>query len=75
MKLVTFEVATPLGRTRRLGAMVGDRILDLNTAYQVVAGGTPEAARRLADAYFPGDMLAFLETGERGMETARELVE
>ncbi len=75
MKLVTFEVATPIGRLQRLGAMVGDRILDLNAAYQVVAGGTPEAARRLADAYFPHDMAAFLETGERGMEAARELVE
>lgn len=75
MRLVTFEVATPVGRLRRLGAMVGDRVLDLNTTFQVVAGGTSEAARRLADAYFPGDMVAFLESGERGLEAARELVE
>lgn len=75
MKLVSFEVATQVGRLVRLGAMVGPRVLDLNSAFRAIAGGTPEAARRLADAYFPGDMLAFLELGERGMESARELVD
>lgn len=73
MKLVTFEVQTPLGPVRRIGAMAGERVLDLSAAYQATAGGTPEAARRIADATFPGDMLAFLEGGDRPLEAAREL--
>ncbi|HEY9898781.1 MAG TPA: fumarylacetoacetate hydrolase family protein [Pantanalinema sp.] len=75
MKLVTFEVATPLGRIMRLGAAIGDRILDLNAAYVTALPElSREAAGRFADVYFPPDMLRFLEGGTLGMEAARALL-
>lgn len=75
MKLVTFEVATPLGPINRIGAAVGDRILDLNAAYVAALPElSREAAGRFADVYFPSDMARFLEGGSLGMEAARALV-
>lgn len=75
MKLVTFEVVTPLGRINRIGAAVGDRILDLNAAYVAALPElSREAAGRFADVYFPSDMARFLESGALGMEAARALV-
>lgn len=76
MKLVSFELSTPLGPMTRLGAALDGRILDLAAAFAALqADMTPEAARRFAEAYFPSDMVAFLEGGDRAMEAARELVE
>lgn len=75
MKLVTFEVKTPLGRIQRIGAMVGDRLLDLAAAWAAAHPDlTREATDRLAGAYFPAEMTAFLESGRVGMDMARSLV-
>jgi len=75
LKLVSFELATPLGPRVRIGATVGDRLLDLAIAYaERHADMTPEAAERLATAHFPADMVAFLETGPTGMALARDLI-
>ena len=49
MKLVTFEAKTPVGLLERMGALDGDRVIDLHAAYP----GIPE------------DMLAFLDGGEK----------
>jgi 2-keto-4-pentenoate hydratase/2-oxohepta-3-ene-1,7-dioic acid hydratase in catechol pathway len=54
MKLVTFAA----GDTSRLGAVQGDRILDLNEA----SGGR-----------LPADMLTFLQQGEAAMHLARQI--
>lgn len=63
MHLVTYSI---MGNCR-LGALVGDDIVDLRTAY--VAAGHGDA--RLAEALFPADMTAFLSTGQIGMDAAR----
>ena len=63
MKLVTFEVPSPTGPLRRIGALSGalsgaqseDRIVDLNLAYAAyldATGGT-DRAREIADAIIP----------------------
>ena len=73
MRLVTFELRTALGRHQRLGAMAGDRIVDLNlaSAWRLQRAGEP-AWRKLADLLVPPDMRAFLEIGERAWAEARE---
>ncbi len=76
MKLITFEVETVLGRFSRLGALMGDRILDLNSAYawHLHEQGDPQA-KRVADVLIPANMRQFLENGERAMENARLMQE
>lgn len=73
MKLVTFEVRTPVGRFPRVGALDGERILDLNMAMarRLADRGEPRP-RRLADALVPPSMLELLRGGASSMATARE---
>jgi len=67
MKLVTFELC---GRSR-IGAVVDERVIDLNAAYaaRLAATGTVEAAKR-ADAALPPDMMGFLWGGRETREAA-----
>jgi 2-keto-4-pentenoate hydratase/2-oxohepta-3-ene-1,7-dioic acid hydratase in catechol pathway len=77
MRLVTFELSTPLGAVRRTGALVdADHLVDLRLARtaQHASLGRPRAAR-LAEAELGVDMLEFLEGGEHAMECAREALE
>lgn len=72
MRLVTYEIKTPLGRFERLGAELGDRIADLSLAYAWLLHQEGEpAAYRLAEAIVPPDMNAFLQVGDRAMTEAR----
>ncbi len=73
MRLVTFEVATPLGHVRRTGALSGERVVDLSAARadQLRRAGRASAVR-VASAEVPSDMLALLEFGEPALEAARE---
>lgn len=72
MKLVTFKVHTE----ERLGAHVGEKILDLNSAYayylKEVEGR--ENARRWASAVIPSCMKGFLAGGEESLNAARTAV-
>jgi 2-keto-4-pentenoate hydratase/2-oxohepta-3-ene-1,7-dioic acid hydratase in catechol pathway len=78
MKLVSFEVGTPFGAVKRIGAVQGGaldddaRIVDLNSAYGILLreGGDPRW-REIADASLPPEMMAFLEGGEPAMQRAR----
>lgn len=72
MRLVTFELQTALGRHQRLGAMWGERIVDLNLAcaWRLRRAGEP-GWRRLADVLAPPELRAFLEMGERAWDEAR----
>lgn len=76
MKLVTFETETPVGRLRRLGALIdGDqdgRIADLTAAYATwLAAETDETLpRELASLRTPPDMLGWLRGGPRSREAA-----
>jgi 2-keto-4-pentenoate hydratase/2-oxohepta-3-ene-1,7-dioic acid hydratase in catechol pathway len=78
MKLVSFRVATPDGSQTRVGAVAADgAIVDLAAAYRVrlvEKGMTERAAARIGEALLPGDMVAFIEGGERTLEAAREAV-
>lgn len=72
MRLVTFEIKTLLGRHDRLGALLGDRVVDLHLAYVwlLASEGEPQPYR-LAAAIVPPVMEAFLEGGDRSMNEAR----
>jgi len=73
MKLVTFKVHTE----ERLGAYVGEKILDLNSAYayylkEVEGNGN---ARRWAAAVIPSCMKGFLAGGEKSLKAARKTID
>jgi 2-keto-4-pentenoate hydratase/2-oxohepta-3-ene-1,7-dioic acid hydratase in catechol pathway len=76
MKLVSFQVRTPVGLFTRVGALHHARVVDLNMAYAAWLVGEHEAQpRRLADAQVPGSMLEFLEGGLSTMTAARRALE
>ena len=66
MKLVTFEVPTPVGPFERLGALTAQGLVDLNFAYAALR------SQRLADVFVPAEMLAFLDGGEDSLDGARQ---
>jgi len=74
MKLCTFEVATHLGRHRRLGAAKDGCTIDLNfaTAWYMAQTGEP-APQQLADALVPPDIESYLRAGLRATHSAEEL--
>lgn len=72
MKLVSFQVATPVGTFTRLGAVHGEEFVDLNMAYARWLADQQEAKpQRLADAQVPVDMLRFLEGGPSAQAAAK----
>lgn len=77
MRLVTFEHATPLGRARRSGALVGeDAVIDLSRARAALLArrGHPRA-EALAAAEVPADVLELLRGGEPTLEAVREALD
>jgi 2-keto-4-pentenoate hydratase/2-oxohepta-3-ene-1,7-dioic acid hydratase in catechol pathway len=82
MKLVSFDVGSPFGITRRIGAVMGSgeiqansRIVDLNTAYGLQLRESGDARwAEIADAALPSDMLAFLDGGPHAMDRARAAI-
>jgi len=76
MKLVTFQIGTPLGPFSRVGALHGQHVVDLNMAYVRWLSDQGEAQpHRLADAQVPSTMLAFLEGGPSTMAAARRALD
>ncbi len=76
MKLGTFEVATPVGRQRRLGALWNGAVVDLNFGCAWLLARRGEARpQRLADACIPPRMREFLEGGETAREWACRVLE
>lgn len=75
MKLATFEVSTPAGPLRRLGAAVDSphRIVDLAAAYAAHLERRDRGcdAQRVASLLFPPDMTLLLGSGTVGLEAAR----
>ena len=73
MKLVTFKVHTD----ERLGAIIDERILDLNLAYQVYLKKNKgkDNAVRLASALIPPEMKGFLEGGDEAMVMAKKILD
>lgn len=76
MRLVSFELPTVVGPLTRVGAVLPDgRFADLQSAYRAEllanSGASKEGAARLAAAAIPSDMVAFIENGTEGLDTAR----
>lgn len=75
MRLVSFQLPTPVGAQTRIGAMdARGQIVDLDMAYRqiLVASGATAGAARISTAALPGDMVAFIEGGPRSLDAARE---
>lgn len=76
MKLCTFEVSTALGTFRRLGAVVNEGIIDLNTGCAWHLHNQGEAQPyRLASALLPSDMVRFLEGEVTTMTFAQKTID
>ncbi len=73
MKLVTFKVHTE----RRLGAIVKQGIVDLNSAYALYLKEKEGELypSRVASALIPADMVGFLEGGEKSRREAEKVLE
>jgi 2-keto-4-pentenoate hydratase/2-oxohepta-3-ene-1,7-dioic acid hydratase in catechol pathway len=77
MRLVTFEVPSPIGPIRRSGALsTGDAVVDLALARGALldSRGLPWARAR-GEAECPSDLLALLQGGDAALEAAREALE
>jgi acylpyruvate hydrolase len=69
MKLVTFKVHTE----KRVGALLGDKVVDLNSAYALkLKEEGIISPRRKANALIPNCMIGFLEGGEESKKAAEE---
>jgi len=76
MKLCTFEVKTPLGRRRRLGALTAGKIVDLHFAAAWHLGRQGEKKPyQLARVMIPPTMLEFLQGEESAMALARTVLD
>jgi hypothetical protein len=74
LSFCTFEVATPVGRHRRVGVVRDGRIGDVNFAAAWYLAQTNEAEpQRFADAVVPSNMLDFLRAGLRAIHTSEDL--
>jgi len=77
LKLATFEINTPLGPIRRIGAAVDGRLIDFAAAYAAYLERADRGCeeQKLAALFFPPDMVAFLERGELGRKAAVHAIE
>ena len=77
MKLVTFEISTSLGPVQRIGAIIQNNIIDLNTGYTRYLANKHGNGRpyELAAAVLPPDMIAFLRSGQAGRDAAETTVD
>ena len=76
MKFVTYTISTPFGAVDRLGALEGEEVIDLTSAYEAKldAEGEPEP-EKLAALLVPPSLLALLRREERGMSAAQEALQ
>lgn len=77
MKLATFEIPTPAGPLRRIGAAVDGHLVDLAAGFAAhldrIDAGCDE--QRVAAALFPPDMVLFLGSGALGRGAAVDAIE
>src|SRR3972149_1179862 len=76
MKLVTYQGATALGTAERIGALLGDGIIDLPLGYVAYLAEAADEPRpyELAALRLPPSMIQFLGGGEPSMEAARQTI-
>lgn len=77
MKLVTFEVGSSIGPLQRVGAMVEDKVVDLQLVYRLYLNEVRGVGRasELAKAIIPHEMLGFIENGPVAREAAEQALE
>lgn len=79
MKLVSFQVSSPIGSHVRIGAVApDDRLVDLDTAYRAYLysqGASAASASRIASALLPNDMVEFIEGGQVAIQAATTAIE
>jgi 2-keto-4-pentenoate hydratase/2-oxohepta-3-ene-1,7-dioic acid hydratase in catechol pathway len=77
MKLATFEIPTPAGPLRRIGAAVDGRLVDFRSAFAAYLDRHDPGcdAERTAALLFPSDMVAFLASGGLGRRSAEQALE
>jgi len=77
MKLATFEIATPAGAIRHLGAAVDGQIIDLAASYTAHLDRTDPGcdSERLAALLFPPDMVLYLGSGATGRAAADRAID
>jgi 2-keto-4-pentenoate hydratase/2-oxohepta-3-ene-1,7-dioic acid hydratase in catechol pathway len=76
MKLVTYVAPTPFGEVDRLGALDGERIVDLSASFEAhMRDRGSSAAAEVAPALVPPSLIGLLRREDRGMEHAREALE
>jgi 2-keto-4-pentenoate hydratase/2-oxohepta-3-ene-1,7-dioic acid hydratase in catechol pathway len=76
LKLVTYTISTPFGTVDRLGALEGEEVVDLTSAYEakLAVEGEPDPGT-LAALLVPPSLLGLLRREERGMSDAREALQ
>jgi len=76
LKLVTYTISTPFGTVDRLGALEGEEVIDLTSAYEakLAAEGEPDP-KTLAALLVPPSLLALLRREERGTSAAYEALQ
>jgi 2-keto-4-pentenoate hydratase/2-oxohepta-3-ene-1,7-dioic acid hydratase in catechol pathway len=77
MKLATFDIPTPAGPLRRIGAAVDGRVVDFAAAYAGYLERTDPGcdSQRVAAMLFPPDMVLFLGSGALGRHAAEHAVD
>jgi 2-keto-4-pentenoate hydratase/2-oxohepta-3-ene-1,7-dioic acid hydratase in catechol pathway len=76
MRLVTFQLDSPLGPVRRGGVLTADGVIDYALARAALLDATGwGAARAVAEGETPTDVLALLERGPRALDAVHEAVE
>jgi 2-keto-4-pentenoate hydratase/2-oxohepta-3-ene-1,7-dioic acid hydratase in catechol pathway len=77
MKLATFEIPTPAGPLRRIGAAIDGRLVDFAAAYAAHLDRTDAGcdAQRLAGLLFPPGMALFLGSGALGRHAANQALD
>src|SRR5687768_9978554 len=77
MKLATFDIPTPAGPLRRIGAAVDGRVVDFVAAYAGYLERTDPGcdSQRVAAMLFPPDMALFLGSGVLGRHAADQAID
>lgn len=76
MKLYTYQVETPVGNFKRIGAELDRKLIDLNLAGAAYFTETGESnAYEAAAFYVPPDMVRYFEGGDRAKKTVVDILE
>ena len=78
MKLVTFEISTPVDSIRRIGAMLdAEKIIDLKVGYAsfLKESGTETRIEEESSLRLPPDMIEFFKGGELSKKSAQQTID